>query len=90
MPGDPGATVVTNARVYYTPRAAAGATGTRHSPRPLSGRKDDARPGRVAPRECGGVFPVVPAFSKPSSSLRKQGPIRRGLSLRHNVGRLRQ
>jgi hypothetical protein len=34
MPGDPGATVVTNARVYYTPRAAAGATGTRHSPRP--------------------------------------------------------
>src|SRR3984957_9597053 len=35
MPGDPGATVVTNARVYYTPRAAAGALGTRHSPRPL-------------------------------------------------------
>jgi hypothetical protein len=35
MPGDPGATVVTNARVYYTPRAAAGATGTRHSPLPL-------------------------------------------------------
>jgi hypothetical protein len=34
MPGDPGATVVTNARVYYTPRAAAGATGTRHSPLP--------------------------------------------------------
>jgi hypothetical protein len=35
MPGDPGATVVTNARVFYTTRAAAGATGTRHSPRPL-------------------------------------------------------
>jgi hypothetical protein len=35
MPGDPGATVVTNARAFYTPRAAAGATGTRHSPRPL-------------------------------------------------------
>ena len=34
MPGDPGATVVTNARAFYTPRAAAGATGTRHSPRP--------------------------------------------------------
>src|ERR1700760_5071613 len=31
----PGATVVTNARVYYTPRAAAGASSTRHSPRPL-------------------------------------------------------
>src|SRR5580698_7566239 len=39
MPGDPGATVVTNARVFYTTRAAAGASGTRHSPRPL-GRKD--------------------------------------------------
>ena len=34
MPGDPGATVVTNARAFYSPRAAAGATGTRHSPRP--------------------------------------------------------
>jgi hypothetical protein len=31
----PGATVVTNARAFYTPRAASGATGTRHSPRPL-------------------------------------------------------
>src|SRR5260370_35867117 len=39
MPGDPGATVVTNARAFYTPRAAAGATGTRHSPRPLFGRR---------------------------------------------------
>src|ERR1700727_3864134 len=37
MPGDPGATVVTNARAYYPTRAAAGATGTRHSPRPLLG-----------------------------------------------------
>jgi hypothetical protein len=37
MPGDPGATVVTNARAFYTTRAAAGATGTRHSPRPLWG-----------------------------------------------------
>jgi hypothetical protein len=39
MPGDPGATVVTNARAFYTPRAAAGATGTRHSPRPLLGER---------------------------------------------------
>src|SRR5882672_10607935 len=39
MPGDPGATVVTNARAFYTTRAAAGATGTRHSPRPLWGGK---------------------------------------------------
>jgi hypothetical protein len=35
MPGVSGVTVVTNARVYYTPRAAAGAPGARHSPRPL-------------------------------------------------------
>src|ERR1700722_13560148 len=33
--GCPGATVVTNARAYYSTRAAAGATGTRHSPLPL-------------------------------------------------------
>src|SRR3984957_2578663 len=31
MPGDSGATVVTNARAYYSTRAAAGASGTRHS-----------------------------------------------------------
>src|SRR6202034_2785183 len=37
MPGDSGATVVTNARVYYPPRAAAGASGTRHSPLPSWG-----------------------------------------------------
>jgi hypothetical protein len=35
MPGDPGEPVVTNARVYYTTRAAAGAPGARHSLRPL-------------------------------------------------------
>src|ERR1700716_2337429 len=35
MPGDPGVTVVTNARAFYTTRAAAGALGARHSPRPL-------------------------------------------------------
>jgi hypothetical protein len=35
MPGVSGVTVVTNARVYYTPRAAAGASCARHSLRPL-------------------------------------------------------
>src|SRR5580704_13678856 len=34
MPGDLGATVVTNARAFYSTRAAAGASGTRHSPLP--------------------------------------------------------
>src|ERR1700759_1517190 len=37
MRGDAGATVVTNARAYYSTRAAAGASGTRHSPRPHEG-----------------------------------------------------
>jgi hypothetical protein len=35
MPGVSGVTVVTNARVFYTTRAAAGASGARHSLRPL-------------------------------------------------------
>src|SRR6202171_1613087 len=35
MPGDPGVTVVTNSRVFYTTREAAGALGARHSLRPL-------------------------------------------------------
>jgi hypothetical protein len=49
---------VTNARAFYTTRAAAGALGTRHSPRPHSfGRKFPAQLGRIAPRECGVVSP---------------------------------
>jgi hypothetical protein len=38
MPGVSGVTVVTNARVFYTTRAAAGASGARHSLRPLISR----------------------------------------------------
>jgi hypothetical protein len=57
MPGDSGVTVVTNARVYYTPRAAAGASGARHSLRPpIGGWKFIANLGRIAPRECETVF----------------------------------
>jgi hypothetical protein len=56
MPGDPGATVVTNARAFYSTRAAAGATGTRHSPRPpFSGRRIQQQLGRSAPWDGGGV-----------------------------------
>jgi hypothetical protein len=40
MPGDSGVTVVTNARVFYTPRTAAGASGARHSLRPLIGGRE--------------------------------------------------
>jgi hypothetical protein len=54
MPGDPGATVVTNARAFYTTRAAAGATGTRHSPRP-PGRTSFLQSGRLAPRKRAAV-----------------------------------
>jgi hypothetical protein len=36
MPGETGVTVVTNARAFYTPRAAAGASGARHSLRLLN------------------------------------------------------
>src|SRR4030081_3522930 len=51
MPGVSGATVVTNARAFYTTRAAAGALGARHSPRPLFGRKLLSKLGRIAPRD---------------------------------------
>src|SRR5258707_10173623 len=57
MPGDPGVTVVTNARVYYTTRAAAGASDARHSLRPLMFRgywfMHDS--GAFAPRGRGGI-----------------------------------
>ena len=43
MPGCSGGPVVTNARVYYTPRAAAGASGARHSLRPLIGGQGNFR-----------------------------------------------
>jgi hypothetical protein len=53
MPGVSGVTVVTNARVYYTPRAAAGASGARHSPCPLNFREHDftAKLARIVRRD---------------------------------------
>ena len=59
MPGDPGATVVTNARAFYTTRAAAGATGTRHSPRPLSGERFSTT---RAPRAAGSRRCILPSL----------------------------
>ena len=52
MPGDSGVLVVTRVRSLPTQsaREAAGAVGTRHSPRPLLGRKINARLGRIASR----------------------------------------
>ena len=46
-----GVPVVTNARAFYTTRAAAGATGTRHSPLPFWGREVLAQLGRFALRD---------------------------------------
>jgi hypothetical protein len=55
--------VVTNARAFYTTRAAAGALGARHSLRPLiSGRKIHAQLGHIAPRDCGVVSDIVWLF----------------------------
>ncbi|HEX9590739.1 MAG TPA: hypothetical protein VGA15_23740, partial [Bradyrhizobium sp.] len=58
MPGDSGVTVVTNARAFYTTRAAAGASGARHSLRPLIGEggKFTAKLGRGARRDREAVF----------------------------------
>ena len=41
MPGDPGVTVVTNSCAFYFAREAAGASGARHSLRPLFGRGEE-------------------------------------------------
>src|ERR1700726_1478363 len=53
MPGVTGVTVVTNARVFYPPRAAAGASGARHSLRPLrsEGGRLMAKLARIARRD---------------------------------------
>jgi hypothetical protein len=53
--------VVTNARVYYTPRAAAGASGARHSLRPLitEGGKFKAKLARNMRRDREAVFATM-------------------------------
>jgi len=79
MPGVSGVTVVTNARVFYTTRAAAGASGARHSLRPLlsEGAKLPAKLGRIAPRE-GGVM-----YLDRHAPLQAGHPVRRGVSYEH-------
>jgi hypothetical protein len=69
MPGVSGVTVVTNARVYYTTRAAAGASGARHSLRPLiaEGGNFKAKLGCIAPRECG----IVSHSSLPATNAKR-------------------
>ena len=83
MPGDSGATVVTTLVCYqHTAHEAAGATGTRHSPRPLIfGAKDScttrahrAAGSRSLVREGRLLFELNPHASSP----RTRGPITPG------------
>jgi hypothetical protein len=55
MPGDPGATVVTNACAFYHCARGCGCKGHPAFPTPFVGRKVHAQLGRIAPRECGGI-----------------------------------
>src|SRR5258707_4518063 len=50
MPGDAGVLVVTRVLSTNIAHEAAGAAGTRHSPRPPWGREINAQLGRIAPR----------------------------------------
>jgi hypothetical protein len=59
MLGDSGVTVVTNARAFYTTRAAAGALSARHSLRPLYERAE--RAGQPSRKPCGGIADSCPA-----------------------------
>jgi hypothetical protein len=80
-PDDSGVPVVTNARAYYTTRAAAGALDTRLSLRSvIGGTRFLHQLGRVAPRESGCMLFVVPALSR--------DPYAAAAVLRDAVGRL--
>jgi hypothetical protein len=58
-------TVVTNARAFYTTRAAAGALSARHSPRPLYERAE--RAGQPSRKTCGEIAKLCFATHQPSS-----------------------
>ena len=70
-----GVSVVTNARAFYTPRAAAGALAP-GIPHALTWAEDSGTTRALAPRECGRVFANA---AKPSSP-RTRGPITTGLN----------
>jgi hypothetical protein len=63
MPDVSGEPVVTNARAFYPPRAAAGATGARHSPLPSWGSVCSPLWGGPVPSRCieGGSFSTTRA-----------------------------
>jgi hypothetical protein len=58
MPGDPGATVVTNSRAFYFCTRGCGCTGRPAFPTPSVGREIHARLGRITSRECGCAFEI--------------------------------
>src|ERR1700683_4777037 len=69
MPGDPGATVVTNARAYYHYTRGCGCNGHPAFPTPSLGRKIPAQLGRMARREG----------SRSSSPAKTGDPVFRGV-----------
>jgi hypothetical protein len=81
MPGETGATVVTNSRVFYFPREAAGALKHPAFPTPSLGRSIHVQLGRNASRGCEGVCLDVIARSEATKqsmqlSLRPRGLLR--------------
>src|SRR5580692_8916994 len=81
MPGVSGVTVVTNARVYYPPRAATGAPSARHSLRPLIGgyrimhhsgvsRRGNTEVCRDLSRHCERSEAIHPFFARRNGLLR--------------------
>src|ERR1700692_916685 len=67
MPDDSGGLVVTNGRAFYTTRAAAGALGIRHSPRPhFQGERLIHNSGAIAPRDRGCAASKKPKKGEPS------------------------
>ena len=65
MPGDSGVPVVTNSRVFYSTREAAGALGIRHSLRPLfQGDTLMEKLARIMRRDRDGVSEITAVIAR--------------------------
>ena len=83
MPGDPGATVVTNARAYYQYTRGCGCNGHPAFPTPsVSGRSFPAQLGRIAPRERGCVSESAWLFENGLDYLRHPGQVSTASAIR--------
>jgi hypothetical protein len=69
MPGDSGATVVTNARAYYHYTRGCGCIGHPAFPTPFVGREAHAQLGRYPRRENAEVYLAVIAVSEAKQSI---------------------